>query len=126
MTSGMLPILKSSITTKSLTVCSLPQTTALYTIRPLLLFDKLRENLPQRRTVARQQQLSPEVCLQQSGLLLRFSALYGGRVHRVNVDRPLEANLLAVRGVPVGDRQPPGAVAAVFEGGHWVHLLLKR
>ena len=39
-------------------------------------------------------------------------------MHRVNVDRPLEANLLAVRRVPVGDRQPPGAVAAVFEGGH--------
>lgn len=54
-------------------------------------------------------------------LLLRFSALYGGRVHRVNVDRPLEANLLAVRGVPVGDRQPPRAVAAVFEGGHFIH-----
>lgn len=42
-------------------------------------------------------------------------------MHRVNVDRPLEANLLAVRGVPVGDRQPPGAVAAVFEGGHFIH-----
>ena len=63
----------------------------------------------------------PEVCLQQGGLLLRFSALYGGRVHRVNVDRPLEANLLAVRGVPVGDRQPPRAVAAVFEGEHLNH-----
>ncbi len=93
---------------------------------PLLLFDELRENLPQRRTVARQQQLSPEVCLQQGSLLLRFSALYGGRMHRVNVDRPLEANLLAVRGVSVGDRQPPRAVAAVFEGGHRFHLLLKR
>ena len=30
-------LLKLSITTKSLTVCSLPQTTALYTIRLLLL-----------------------------------------------------------------------------------------
>ena len=47
-------------------------------------------------------------------------------MHRVNVDRPLEANLLAVRGVPVGDRQPPGAVAAVFEGGHFIHRPCQR